>query len=77
MGRRVAFQCMMVLLESNPAFPLILPRYLMAVNFTAFDLPAIYTLNGWLSICTLILIVNTFKLDLFSIALCSMHGASM
>jgi len=31
---------MMVLHESNPGFPLILPRYLMAVNFTAFDLAA-------------------------------------
>ena len=43
MGRRVAFQCdilMMVLHESNPVFPLILPRYLMAVIFTAFDLAA-------------------------------------
>jgi len=29
-----------VLHESNPGFPLILPRYLMAVNFTAFDLAA-------------------------------------
>jgi len=43
MGRRVAFQCgvdvlTMVLHESNPVFPLILPRYLMAINFTAFDL---------------------------------------
>jgi len=61
MGRRVAVQCdvlMMVLNESNPGFPLILPRYLMAVNFTAFDLAAYI----WLSICTLISIVNTFKL---------------
>jgi len=43
MGRRVAFQCdilMMVLHESNPGFPLILPSYLMAVNFTAFELAA-------------------------------------
>ena len=45
MGRRVAFQCdvdvlMMVLHESNPVFPLILPRYLMAIIFTAFDLAA-------------------------------------
>jgi len=40
---RVAFQCdvlMMVLHESNPGFPVILPSYLMAVNFTTFDLPA-------------------------------------
>jgi len=69
MGRRVAFQCdinvlTMVLHESNPVFPLILPRYLMAVIFTAFDLAAyiIITLNSWLSICTLFSIVNTFKL---------------
>ena len=45
MGRRVAFQCdvdvlRMVLHESNPVFPLILPRYLMAIIFTAFDLAA-------------------------------------
>ena len=43
MGRRVAFQCYvltMVLHESNPGFPLILPSYLMTVNFTAFDLTA-------------------------------------
>jgi len=43
MGRRVAFQCdvlTMVLHENNPGFPLILPRYLMAVNFTVFDLAA-------------------------------------
>ena len=45
MGRRVAFQCdvdvlMMVLHESNPVNPLILPRYLMAIIFTAFDLAA-------------------------------------
>ena len=45
MGRRVAFQCdvdvlMMVLHESNPVFPLILPRYLIAIIFTAFDLAA-------------------------------------
>jgi len=45
MGRRVAFQCdvdvlTMVLHESNPVFPLILPRYLMAIIFTAFDLAA-------------------------------------
>ena len=45
MGRRVAFQCdvdilMMVLHESNPVFPLILPRYLVAIIFTAFDLAA-------------------------------------
>ena len=30
----------MVLHESNPGFPLISPSYLMAVNFTAFDLAA-------------------------------------
>jgi len=45
MGRRVAFQCdvdvlMRVLHESNPVFPLILPRELMAIIFTAFDLAA-------------------------------------
>jgi len=43
MGGRVAFQCdilTMVLHESNPGFPLILPRYLMAVNFTPFNLAA-------------------------------------
>ena len=43
MGRRVAVQCdvfTMVLHESNPGFPLILPRYLMAIIFTAFDLAA-------------------------------------
>jgi len=65
-GRRVSFKCDVlttVLHESNPGFPLILPRYLMAVNFTAFDLAAyiIITFNGWLSICILISIVNTFK----------------
>jgi len=64
MGRRVALHrdvLTMVLHESNP---LILPRYLMAVNFTAFDLAAniIITLNDWLSICTLISIVNTLQL---------------
>jgi len=31
---------MMVLHKSNPGFPLILPSYLTAVNFTAFDLAA-------------------------------------
>ena len=67
MGRKVAFQCdvdvlTMVLHESNPVFPLILPRYLMAVIFTAFDLAAYISLNSWLPICTLITIVNTFKL---------------
>ena len=53
MGRRVTFQCdvdifTMVLHESNPVFPLILPRYLMAIIFTAFDLAA-YNLK-WLVI---------------------------
>ena len=49
MGRRVAFQCdvlTMVLHESNPGFPLILPRNLMAVNFTAFDLAAYHDVTN-------------------------------
>ena len=45
MGRRVAFQCDILTMEhmlheSNPGFPLILPSYLMTVNFAAFDLAA-------------------------------------
>ena len=32
------------------------------VNFTAFNLAAYIALNGQLSICTLIFIINTFKL---------------
>jgi len=44
-GRRVAFQCdvnvlIMVLYESNPVFPQSLPRYLMAIIFTSFNLAA-------------------------------------
>ena len=43
--RRVAFQCdvlLMVLDERHLGFPLILPNYLMAVNFTAFAHSAQY-----------------------------------
>jgi len=38
MGTRVAFQCYVLTMVTG--FSLIIPSYLMAVNFTAFDLTA-------------------------------------
>ena len=40
MGRRIAFQCDVLTMVLHESKPLILPRYLMAVNVNAFDLAA-------------------------------------
>jgi len=77
MGRKVAFQCdvdvlMMVHAAwEQPCFPSILPRYLMATIFTAFDLAAyIYKLK-WLVNKMHTHLHCQYVQTLFSIAQCS------
>jgi len=79
MGRKVAFQCDVDILMmvhaawEQPCFPSILPRYLMAIIFTAFDLAAyiyIYKLK-WLVNEMHTHLHCQYVQTLFSIAPCS------